>query len=54
MDEGLVYIGLGKVFGVTGQRERAIVEYNLAIQTNDDTNAALKEASKYLKSPYVL
>ena len=45
-------INLGKIFDVTGQRDRAINQYNLAIQTNDDTRGALQEAAKYLKTAY--
>jgi aminopeptidase N len=46
------HIQLGKIFDVTGQRERAINEYRQAIQTNDDTFAALEEARKYLAKAY--
>ena len=45
-------IQLGKIFDVTGQRERAINEYRQAIQTNDDTFGALEEARKYLQKAY--
>ncbi|MGA7219414.1 MAG: M1 family aminopeptidase [Candidatus Sulfotelmatobacter sp.] len=46
------HIQLGKIFDVTGQRERAINEYRQAIQTNDDTFGALEEARKYLQKAY--
>jgi hypothetical protein len=46
------HINLGKIFDVTGQRERAVNEYNLAIRTKDDTQGAQEEASKFLKTPY--
>ena len=46
------HIQLGKIFDVTGQRERAINEYRQAIQTNDDTFAALAEARRYLQKAY--
>ncbi len=46
------HIQLGKIFDVTGQRERAINEYRQAIQTNDDTFGALEEARKYLAKAY--
>jgi aminopeptidase N len=46
------HINLGKIFDVTGQRERAVNEYNLAIRTKDNTQGAQEEAAKYLKSPY--
>src|SRR5271156_2177572 len=45
-------IQLGKIFDITGQRERAINEYRQAIQTNDDTFGALEEARKYLAKAY--
>lgn len=43
---------LGKIFDLTGQRERAINEYRRALETNDDTQGALAEARKYLSEPY--
>jgi tetratricopeptide (TPR) repeat protein len=46
------HIQLGKIFDITGQRERAINEYRQAIQTNDDTFAALEEARKYMQKAY--
>jgi tetratricopeptide (TPR) repeat protein len=46
------HINLGKIFDVTGQRERAVNEYNLAIRTKDNTQGAQEEAGKYLKTPY--
>jgi len=46
------HIGLGKIFDVTGQRERATGEYRQAIQTNDNTQGALDEARKYLQKAY--
>jgi len=46
------HINLGKIFDATGQRDRAINEYTQAARTRDDTNGALKEADRYLKSPY--
>jgi len=46
------HIQVGKIFDVTGQRERAINEYRQAIQTNDDTFGALEEARKYLAKAY--
>ena len=45
-------INLGKIFDITGQRERAVNEYNLAIRTKDDTHGAQEEAGKYLKTAY--
>src|SRR5450755_1081948 len=46
------HISLGKIFDVTGQRERATNEYRQAVQTNDNTQGALDEARRYLKKPY--
>ncbi|MBV9086921.1 MAG: tetratricopeptide repeat protein, partial [Acidobacteriaceae bacterium] len=46
------HIQLGKIFDITGQRERATNEYRQALQTNDNTQGAQEEARKYLQSPY--
>ncbi len=46
------HIELGKIFDVTGQRERAVNEYHQAQRTGDNTNGALDEASKYLAAPF--
>ena len=46
------HIRLGNIFDVSGQRDRAVNEYNLAIRTRDDTEGAQAEAAKYLKQPY--
>jgi aminopeptidase N len=46
------HIQLGKIFDVTGQRERATNEYRQALQTNDNTQGALDEARKYLSKPF--
>jgi aminopeptidase N len=46
------HISLGKIFDVTGQRERAVGEYRQAVQTNDNTQGALDEARRYLSKPY--
>ena len=46
------HINLGKIFDITGQRERAVNEYNLAIRTKDNTQGAQEEAGKYLKTAY--
>jgi tetratricopeptide (TPR) repeat protein len=46
------HIQLGKIFDVTGQRERATNEYRQAVQTNDNTQGALEEARRYLQKPY--
>jgi len=46
------HIQLGKIFDITGQRERATNEYRQAIQTNDNTQGAMEEARKYLQKPF--
>ncbi len=46
------HINLGKIFDVTGQRERAVNEYTLAMRTKDNTQGAQEDAAKYLKQPY--
>jgi len=45
-------IQLGKIFDITGQRERAVGQYRQALQTNDNTFGALEEARKYVAKPY--
>jgi len=46
------HIQLGKIFDITGQRERATNEYRQALQTNDNTQGALEEARRYLQKAY--
>jgi tetratricopeptide (TPR) repeat protein len=46
------HLQLGKIFDITGQRERAVNEYQKAVQTNDNTFGALEEARKYLQKPF--
>jgi len=46
------HIHLGMIFDITGQRDRAVNEYNLAIRTKDNTQGAQEAAAKYLKTPY--
>ncbi len=46
------HIALGKIFDVTGQRDRAVNEYRQAVQSNDNTAGALNEARAYLKTAY--
>lgn len=45
-------IYLGKIFDVTGQRDRAVNEYKQAIRTHDNTGGAQAEAAKYSSKPY--
>jgi tetratricopeptide (TPR) repeat protein len=46
------HIAIGKIFDLTGQRDRAVNEYRLAVQTNDNTQGAVNEARVYLQKPY--
>jgi Peptidase family M1 domain/TPR repeat len=46
------HIYLGKVFDLTGSRERAVNEYSKAKQTNDDTGGAQTEAARLIAKPY--
>ncbi|MCL6547216.1 MAG: tetratricopeptide repeat protein, partial [Bryobacteraceae bacterium] len=46
------HIYLGRIFDITGQRERARNEFQLAIRTKDNTQGAQEEAAKYLDQPY--
>jgi hypothetical protein len=46
------HIQLGKIFDITGQRERALSEYRQALQTNDNTQGALDEARQYLSAAF--
>ena len=46
------HIHLGYIFDVTGQRERAVNEYRLAVQTNDNTQGAINEARARMATPY--
>jgi aminopeptidase N len=46
------YIYIGKIFDILGQRQRALAEYNKALNTKDNTNGALDEAKKWLSDPF--
>ncbi|HUM06532.1 MAG TPA: M1 family aminopeptidase [Terriglobales bacterium] len=46
------HLQLGKIFDVTGQRERAVNEYRQALQTNDNTSGALDEVRRYMEKPF--
>jgi len=46
------HIHLGYIFDVTGQRDRAVNEYRLAVQTNDNTQGAVNEARARMQTPY--
>jgi Peptidase family M1 domain len=46
------HIELGRIFDCTGQRDRAVNEYRLAVQTNDNTQGAINEARSLMQKPY--
>ncbi len=46
------HVNLGKIFDIAGQRERAVNEYRLAIQTNDNAQGAVNEARALIQKPY--
>jgi hypothetical protein len=46
------HIELGRIFDLTGQRDRAVNEYRLAVQTNDNTQGAVNEARALMQNPY--
>lgn len=46
------HVELGRIFDVTGQRDRAVNEYRLAVQTNDNTQGAVNEARALMQKPY--
>ena len=48
--EAWAHINLGKIYELTGQRARAVNEYNLAVGTEDNTPGALPEAGARLRS----
>ena len=47
-----IHIYLGKIFDISGQRDRAVNEYTQAQRTRDNTQGAQEEAAKYLRTPY--
>ena len=46
------HIALGKIFDLTGQRDRAVNEYRLAMQTGDNSQGAVNEAGQGLQKPF--
>lgn len=46
------YIFLGKIYDILGQRQRAMAEYQKAVNSQNDYNGAQAEANKYLEEPY--
>ena len=50
--ETWIHIYLGKIYDVLGQRQRALAEYQKAVNSKVDYNGAQAEAQKYLKETY--
>lgn len=50
--ETWTHIYLGKIYDVLGQRQRALAEYQKAINSEIDYNGAQEEAKKYVKNAY--
>jgi aminopeptidase N len=46
------HIELARIFDCTGQRDRAVNEYRLAVQSNDNTQGAVNEARASMQAPY--
>jgi Tfp pilus assembly protein PilF len=46
------HINLGRIFDIAGQRERAVNEYRLAMQTKDNTRGAVNEARALIEKAY--
>jgi tetratricopeptide (TPR) repeat protein len=46
------HINLGRIYDLTDQRHRAIVEYRLVLKINDNSGGAVDEAAEYIKVPY--
>jgi hypothetical protein len=46
------HIELARIFDCTGQRDRAVNEYRLAVQSNDNTQGAINEARASMQTPY--
>ncbi|MCZ6877929.1 MAG: M1 family aminopeptidase [Acidobacteria bacterium] len=50
--ETWIHIYLGKIYDTLGQRQRALAEYQKAINTKIDHNGAQAEAQRYVKEAY--
>lgn len=46
------YLNLGKIYDIRGQRDRAVTEYQKALNTGDDSYGAQAEAQKYINEPF--
>jgi aminopeptidase N len=52
--EAWSHIEIGKIFDVTGQRDRAVSQYRQALETHDNTSGAMNEARHDIQVPYKL
>ena len=46
------HIQMGKIFDITSQRERAVAQYQIAIETGDNTDGAINQARELLEHPF--
>ncbi len=46
------YLNLGKIYDIRGDRDRALNQYQKAVNTGDDAYGAQAEAKKYLTEPF--
>jgi tetratricopeptide (TPR) repeat protein len=46
------HLNLGRIYDVLAQRERALGEYQKAVDTNDNSQGAQELAQKYIQEPY--
>jgi hypothetical protein len=46
------HLYMGKIYDAIHARDRALMEYRLALGTKDNTRGALDEAKKYTDTPY--
>jgi tetratricopeptide (TPR) repeat protein len=46
------HIQIGKIFDITRQRERAVAQYQLAIESGDNTDGAIDQARELLEHPF--
>jgi len=46
------YINRGKIFDIRGQRDRAVGEYQKAVNSGDDSYGAQGEADRLKKEPF--
>ena len=46
------YVNLGKIFDIRGDRDRALGEYQKALNTGDDAYGAQDEAEGFINAPF--